>query len=337
MVALAFEKDLEKIRGEIDKIKEAGEPDEASNQRLTELEKRLEQNTLQVFSALSAWDRVQLARHADRPHMLDYVDHILSDFVELHGDKHFGDDAAIVGGPARLNGRRVMVVGHQKGRGTRDNVKRNFGMASPEGFRKGLRLMRLAEKFGLPLVTFIDIPGASPVLEAEERGQAWAIAESLLAMVELRVPIVVAVTGEGGSGGALALGIGDRILIQEYAVYSVASPEGCASIVWRDHKFAPEAAEALKLTPSDLLKLDVVDRIVPEPFGAAHTDHAKAAEILGSYIVEELDALDGISADELILSRYQKYRAMGRDVVETIAANDFDGAAELDTGNGPAR
>ena len=337
MVALAFEKDLEKIRGEIDKIKEDREPDEASNQRLTELEKRLEQNTLQVFSALSAWDRVQLARHADRPHMLDYVDHILSDFVELHGDKHFGDDAAIVGGPARLNGRRVMVIGHQKGRGTRDNVKRNFGMASPEGFRKGLRLMRLAEKFGLPLVTFIDIPGASPVLEAEERGQAWAIAESLLAMVELRVPIVVAVTGEGGSGGALALGIGDRILIQEYAVYSVASPEGCASIVWRDHKFAPEAAEALKLTPSDLLKLDVVDRIVPEPFGAAHTDHAKAAEILGSYIVEELDALDGISADELILSRYQKYRAMGRDVVETIAGNDFDGAAELDTGNGSAR
>ncbi len=334
---MSFEKDLEKIRGEIEKIQEAGDRDDASNQRLKELEKRLEQSTLQVFSALSAWDRVQLARHADRPHTLDYIDHIFTDFIELHGDKHFGDDAAIVGGPARLNGRRVMVVGHQKGRGTRDNVKRNFGMASPDGFRKGLRLMRQAEKFGLPLVTFVDIPGASPVLEAEERGQAWAIADNLLGMVELRVPIVVAVSGEGGSGGALALGIGDRILIQEYAVYSVASPEGCASIVWRDHTFAPEAAEALKLTPAELLKLEVVDRIVPEPFGGAHRDHANAAEILGSYIAEELDALAGIPTEELILSRYQKYRAMGRDVVEFTTANKSDGVADLDIGNGPAR
>ena len=281
MAVLSFEKDLDKLRGEIDKIKESGNSDGGATGQLADLEDKLEQSTLQVFSALSAWDRVQLARHPDRPHTLDYIDHIFSDFIELHGDRRFGDDAAIVGGPAKFNGRRVMVVGHQKGRGTRDSVKRNFGMASPEGFRKGLRLMRQAEKFGLPVITFVDIPGASPVLEAEERGQAWAIADNLLGMIELRVPIIVAVTGEGGSGGALALGIGDRVLIQEYGVYSVASPEGCASIVWRDHKFAPEAAEALKLTPTDLLKLGVVDRIVREPLGGAHRDYAHGGRDLG--------------------------------------------------------
>ncbi len=337
MAVLSFEKDLDKLRGEIEKIRESGASDGAGAQRLAELEDKLEQSTLQVFSALSAWDRVQLARHADRPHTLDYIDHIFTDFIELHGDKHFGDDAAIVGGPARFNGRRVMVVGHQKGRGTRDSVKRNFGMASPEGFRKALRLMRQAGKFGLPVITFVDIPGASPVLEAEERGQAWAIAENLLGMVELRVPIVVAVTGEGGSGGALALGIGDRILIQEYGVYSVASPEGCASIVWRDHKFAPEAAEALKLTPTDLLKLGVVDRIVPEPLGGAHRDHAGAAEILASDIAEELDVVTRMTADDLVASRYRKYRAMGRDVVDRLAASESDGAACLNVQDGAAR
>ncbi|MCY4108242.1 MAG: acetyl-CoA carboxylase carboxyltransferase subunit alpha [Chloroflexi bacterium] len=322
MAVLSFEKDLDKLRGEIDKVKESGTSDGGGAGRLADLEDKLEQSTLQVFSALSAWDRVQLARHPDRPHTLDYIDHIFSDFIELHGDRHFGDDAAIVGGPAKFNGQRVMVVGHQKGRGTRDSVKRNFGMASPEGFRKGLRLMRQAEKFGLPVITFVDIPGASPVLEAEERGQAWAIADNLLGMIELRVPIIVAVTGEGGSGGALALGIGDRVLIQEYGVYSVASPQGCASIVWRDHKFAPEAAEALKLTPTDLLKLGVVDRIVREPLGGAHRDYARAAEILAEDIGEELNAVSKISTDELIAGRYRKYREMGRDVVDILATNE---------------
>ena len=315
MAVLAFEQDLVKIREEIATIKKSEDSDGANCKRLTELQEHLQQRTLQVFSALSAWDRVQLARHADRPHALDYIDHIFTDFLEMHGDRRFGDDPAIVGGPSRLNGRRVMVLGHQKGRGTRDNIKRNFGMASPEGFRKALRLMRQAEKFGMPIVTFVDIPGASPVLEAEERGQAWAIADNLLGMMELRVPIVVAVTGEGGSGGALALGIGDRVLIQEYAIYSVASPEGCASIVWRDHKFAPDAAEALKLVPRDLLKLAVVDCIVPEPPGGAHRDHARAAEILGNYLDEELSVLSGIPADDLIRIRYEKYRGMGRDAL----------------------
>ncbi len=337
MAVLSFEKDLDKLRGEIDKVKESGTSDSGGDGQLADLEDKLEQSTLQVFSALSAWDRVQLARHPDRPHTLDYIDHIFSDFIELHGDRHFGDDAAIVGGPAKFNGRRVMVVGHQKGRGTRDSVKRNFGMASPEGFRKGLRLMRQAEKFGLPVITFVDIPGASPVLEAEERGQAWAIADNLLGMIELRVPIIVAVTGEGGSGGALALGIGDRVLIQEYGVYSVASPEGCASIVWRDHKFAPEAAEALKLTPTDLLKLGVVDRIVREPLGGAHRDYAKAAEILAEDIAEELHAVTKISTDELIAGRYRKYREMGRDVVDNLATNASNAEARPKVREGKSR
>ncbi len=329
MAALSFEKDLDKIRRDIARIRESGGDDDSRLERISTLEKQLENRTLQVFSALSPWDRVQLARHPDRPHTLDYVDRIFTDFVELHGDRHFGDDPAIVGGPAKLDGRRVMVIGHQKGRNTTENVRRNFGMASPEGFRKALRLMRQAEKFRLPVITFLDIPGASPVLEAEERGQAWAIAENLLTMGELKTPIVVTVTGEGGSGGALALGIGDRILIQEYAIYSVASPEGCASIVWRDHKFAPEAAEALKLAPADLLRLEVVDRIVPEPFGGAHRNYDEAAEILKTYVTEELDALASMPIDKVISDRYEKFRAMGRDVVDTLAVGDYDGQAQL--------
>jgi acetyl-CoA carboxylase carboxyl transferase subunit alpha len=211
-----------------------------------------------------------------------------------------------------------MVIGHQKGRNTTENVKRNFGMASPEGFRKARRLMVQAEKFGMPLITLLDIPGASPVLEAEERGQAWAIADNLLEMVGLRVPIVVTVIGEGGSGGALALGIGDRILMLEHSVYSVASPEGAASIVWRDHKFAEEAAAALKLTPPDLVKLGVVDRIVPEPAGGAHNDFELAATLLGEVLMEEIDALSGMGVDELLAARQEKFRSMGRDAVAPV-------------------
>jgi acetyl-CoA carboxylase carboxyl transferase subunit alpha len=318
MATLEFEKELVELRGEVEKIRDDRGYKGDREARIRELEFELEARTARVFAALNPWEKVQLARHADRPHTLDYVDLIFTDFVEMHGDRHFGDDAAVVGGPAKLGKRRVMVIGHQKGRDTTENVKRNFGMASPEGFRKARRLMVQAEKFGMPVITLLDIPGASPVLEAEERGQAWAIADNLLEMVGLRVPIVVTVVGEGGSGGALALGIGDRILMLEHSVYSVASPEGAASIVWRDHKFAEEAAAALKLTPPDLVKLGVVDRIVPEPAGGAHNDFELAATLLGEVLMEEIDALSGKDVDELLAARQEKFRSMGRDAVAPV-------------------
>ncbi len=318
MATLEFERELVELRGEVEKIRDDRGYKGDREARIRELEFELEARTARVFAALTPWEKVQLARHTDRPHTLDYVDLIFTDFVEMHGDRHFGDDAAVVGGPAKLEGRRVMVIGHQKGRDTTENVKRNFGMASPEGFRKARRLMVQAEKFGMPLITLLDIPGASPVLEAEERGQAWAIADNLLEMVGLRVPIVVTVIGEGGSGGALALGIGDRILMLEHSVYSVASPEGAASIVWRDHKFAEEAAAALKLTPPDLVKLGVVDRIVPEPAGGAHNDFELAATLLGEVLMEEIDALRGKDVDEMLAARQEKFRSMGRDAVAPV-------------------
>lgn len=318
MATLEFEKDLVRLREELEKIRHDQNFNGDREARIRELEFELEARTTRVFTELTPWDRVQLARHPDRPHTLDFVDLIFTDFVELHGDRYFGDDPAIVGGPAKLAGRRVMVIGHQKGRDTRENVRRNFGMASPEGFRKARRLMVQAEKFHLPLVTFLDIPGASPVLEAEERGQAWAIADNLLEMAGLRVPIVVTVIGEGGSGGALALGLGDRIMMLEHSVYSVASPEGAASIVWRDHKFAPEAAAALKLTAPDLVKLEIVDRIVPEPPGGAHNDYDLAASLLGAALEEELAELADRDPDTLPAARQGKFRAMGRNSVAPI-------------------
>ena len=315
MATLEFEKELVGLRDEVDKIRDDRGFKGDREARIRELEFELEARTARVFADLTPWDKVQLARHADRPHTLDFVDLIFTDFVEMHGDRHFGDDAAVVGGPAKLGERRVMVIGHQKGRDTRENVRRNFGMASPEGFRKARRLMVQAEKFGMPVITLLDIPGASPVLEAEERGQAWAIADNLLEMVGLRVPIVVTVIGEGGSGGALALGIGDRILMLEHSIYSVASPEGAASIVWRDHKFAEEAAAALKLTPPDLVRLGVVDRVVREPAGGAHNDYEMAAALLSEALTEEIDALSERDVEELLAARMEKFRGMGRDTV----------------------
>jgi acetyl-CoA carboxylase carboxyl transferase subunit alpha len=254
----------------------------------------------------TAWERVQLARHPQRPYTLDYVRLAFADFVELHGDRQFGDDAAIVGGLAKLQERTVMVIGHQKGRDTRENLLRRFGMARPEGYRKALRLMRHAEKFGMPLITLIDIPGADPSLVAEERGQAFSIAENLLAMAQLRVPFVSAIIGEGGSGGALALGVADRVLMLENAVYSVASPEAAASILWKDGSRGAEAAEAMKITARDLLRFGVVDAIVPEPEGGAHTDHAAAAEALQRALIEALRELDESDVDELV-KRRQRY------------------------------
>jgi acetyl-CoA carboxylase carboxyl transferase subunit alpha len=260
---------------------------------------------------LSAWERVQLARHPQRPYTLDYVPLMFSEFVELHGDRLFGDDAAIVGGLATLQARTVMLIGHQKGRDTRDNLLRRFGMARPEGYRKALRLMRHAEKFGMPVVTLIDIPGADPSLVAEERGQAFAIAENLLAMSRLRVPIVSAIIGEGGSGGALALGVADRVLMLENAIYSVASPEAAASILWKDGARGAAAAEAMRITAADLLGFGVVDAIVPEPAGGAHTDHAAAAQKLQEALVAQLSELDGLPLDELVEQRSRRYRAIG--------------------------
>jgi acetyl-CoA carboxylase carboxyl transferase subunit alpha len=259
----------------------------------------------------TAWDRVQLARHPRRPYTLDYLQLAFTDFLELHGDRLFGDDAAVVGGLAALEGRTVMVVGHQKGRDTRDNLQRRFGMARPEGYRKALRLMRHAEKFGVPVVTLIDIPGADPSLVAEERGQAFAIAENLLAMSRLRVPIVSVVIGEGGSGGALALGLADRVLMLENAIYSVASPEAAASILWKDGARGAEAAEAMKITAPDLLGFGIIDGIVPEPPGGAHTDHARAARALQEAAVARLAELDGCPIDDLLAKRAQRYRGIG--------------------------
>jgi acetyl-CoA carboxylase carboxyl transferase subunit alpha len=260
---------------------------------------------------LTPWDRVQLARHPQRPHSLDYIFALCEDFVELHGDRRFGDDAAVVGGPATFGGRTVMLIGHQKGSDTRENVRRNFGMAHPEGYRKAIRLMRHAEKFGLPLICLVDTPGAAPNKESEERGQANAIAESILAMTNLRTPIVATVIGEGGSGGALAISVADRLLMQENAVCSVASPEAAASILWRDAARAPEAAKALKLTAQDLYELDIIDEIVPEPAGGAHNDSQAAITNLGERLQAHLDELCALDMATLLRRRYQKYRVIG--------------------------
>jgi acetyl-CoA carboxylase carboxyl transferase subunit alpha len=259
----------------------------------------------------TAWDRVQLARHPQRPYTLDYLQLAFADFLELHGDRLFGDDAAIVGGLATLGSRTVMVIGHQKGRDTKENVLRRFGMARPEGYRKALRLMRHAEKFGIPVVTLIDIPGADPSLVAEERGQAFSIAENLVAMAKLRVPLVSVIIGEGGSGGALALALADRVLMLENAIYSVASPEAAASILWKDGGRGAEAAEAMKITASDLLQFGIIDGIIPEPAGGAHTDYAAAANALQAALMRQLNELAALPLDALVEQRAGRYRAMG--------------------------
>jgi len=270
---------------------------------------RLRKATRREFSAV---ERVQLARHPKRPYTLDYIDLAFSDFLELHGDRSFRDDEAIVGGWARLDGRSVMVVGHQKGRDMKQNLRRNFGMPHPEGYRKALRLMLLAEKFGRPIVTLIDTPGAYPGLGAEERGQAEAIARNLLEMARLRVPIVAVVIGEGGSGGALALGVANRVLMFENSIYSVISPEGCAAILWKSSDAKDRAAEALRLTAEHLLELEVVDQVIPEPVGGAHEDWNTTAASLRAALLDNLDALCALEPDALLHARWSKFEAMGR-------------------------
>jgi len=260
---------------------------------------------------LSAYEKVKLARDPKRPYFLDYVECMCTDFSEVHGDRKFGDDPAIVTGFAFFRGRAVCLVGHQKGRDTRQKLYRNFGMPKPEGYRKALRVMKLAEKFHRPILTFIDTPGAFPGVDAEERGEAEAIAVNLREMSQLRVPIIATVTGEGGSGGALAIGVADRVNMLEYSIYSVIAPESCSAILWRDQDHAEEAAEALKITPEDLRRLRLIDEIVPEPEGGAHNDHAAMAQTLGRVLESQIRDLEGVPTDKLIQQRYQKFRAMG--------------------------
>ena len=278
---------------------------------IAKLEERLDRLRQRTYAGLNAWQRTQLARHPKRPHTHDWLRLLLDDFVELHGDRVFGDDPAVVGGLARFEGRSIVVIGHQKGRDTREKIARNFGMPHPEGYRKALRLMTLAEKFAKPLLTLIDTPGAYPGVGAEERGQAEAIARNLREMAALRVPIVAVVTGEGGSGGALAVGMGNRVLMLEYAVYSVISPEGCAAILWGDASKAPEAAEAMRMTAPELLRLGVIDAIVPEPVGGAHRNWDDAAARLRGAVRAQLADLAAKSAEALVAERYEKFRRMG--------------------------
>jgi acetyl-CoA carboxylase carboxyl transferase subunit alpha len=280
-----------------------------------ELEKLREQVTelrREFYTHLGAWQRTQIARHPQRPYTLDFIRLLFTDFSELHGDRAFGDDPAIVGGFARFHGRPVLVVGHQKGRDTKQRVARNFGQAKPEGYRKALRLMKLAAKFNRPIFSFVDTPGAYPGLDAEERGQAEAIASNLRAMARLPVPIIVTITGEGGSGGALAIAVGDQINMLENSIYSVISPEGCASILWRDAAKAELAAAALRITAKELSEFGIVDEIVPEPEGGAHADHEAAAQLLEPVLVRSLDELSVKSVPDLLERRYAKFRRMGR-------------------------
>jgi acetyl-CoA carboxylase carboxyl transferase subunit alpha len=309
---LDFERPVIELEKKIQDMKDfsSGEDVELSKE-IERLEKRAEKLRHEIFSNLTPWQRIQLARHPKRPYTLDYIHRLMEEFVELHGDRLFADDKAMVAGLAKFEGRPVVVVGHQKGRDTKENLRRNFGMAHPEGYRKALRLFRLAAKFGRPVIVFIDTPGAYPGIGAEERGQAEAIATNLKTMSHLPVPIIIAIIGEGASGGALGIGIGDRILMLENAWYSVISPEGCAAILWRDRVKAPLAAEALKLTAQDLMRIGVIDAIVPEPLGGAHRDADAVAQILKAKILESLEELSPLSPEHLVAQRIEKFCRMG--------------------------
>jgi len=300
---IELEQKIAEMRGYADNLDIA---DEIAN-----LEAKVDQLRHSVFSNLTRWQRVQLARHPDRPYTLDYIRLMLKDFVELHGDRRFADDKAIVGGFGKLETESVLLIGHQKGRDTKSNIERNFGMPNPEGYRKALRLMQLAAKFNRPIITLLDTPGAFPGLGAEERGQAEAIARNLFEMAHLPVPIIIVVIGEGASGGALGIGVGDRILMFENAWYSVIAPESCSSILWRSWDYKEQAAEALKLTAPDLLEQGVIDRIVPEPLGGAHRDHETAAKTLKGILLEELKKLKKIKPEKLVQMRAEKFGKMG--------------------------
>jgi acetyl-CoA carboxylase carboxyl transferase subunit alpha len=309
---LDFEKPLLELERQIEELKRDGEERKLDvGDELDGLQAKLETLRAEIYAKLTPMQRVSLARHPRRPYTLDYIGSIFTDFVELHGDRLFRDDLAIVGGWARLGGHSVMVIGHQKGRDTRENLKRNFGMPHPEGYRKAIRLMRLAARFGAPVVTLIDTPGAYPGIGAEERGQAEALATNILEMASLPTPIVACVIGEGGSGGALALGVADRVLMFEHSIYSVISPEGCAAILWKDASQRERAAEALRLTAQDLLQFKVIDEVVPEPIGGAHQDPEAAGESLRDALLRHLHDLRRTRPDKLLKRRAEKYAAMG--------------------------
>ena len=302
---------LEKPVLELEAQIRAMEMDPAQSKEREKLQKKLDKLKADLFTNLTDWQRAQLARHPKRPYTLDYLERLCERFDELHGDRRFGDDAAIVAGMGWIDGNPLMIIGQQKGRDTKQKILRNFGMSKPEGYRKALRLMKLAEKFQRPILCLIDTPGAYPGVDAEERGQAEAIARNLLEMAKLEVPVVAVVIGEGGSGGALALGVADRVLMMENAIYSVISPEGCASILWKDPTQAPKAAAALKLTAPHLLELGVIDGIVKEPLGGAHSDYDAATAFLKEAVVEAFSELSELSAEQLVEERYQKFARMG--------------------------
>ncbi len=309
---LSFEKHIRELENKISELKTIGQGSQVDlEEDVRKLQKKLKRLLRDTYANLSPWQRVQVARHPMRPYTLDYIREMTTDFVELRGDRRFADDKAIIAGMARFEGMTVAIIGHQKGRTTKENIERNFGMPHPEGYRKALRIMKLAEKFGFPVLTFVDTPGAFPGIGAEERGQAEAIGHNLYEMSILKVPIVVSITGEGGSGGALGISIGDRLLMQENAVYAVISPEGCASILWRDTEKAPVAAEAMRLTAQHLFELGVIDEIVKEPLGGAHRDPKRAASILRRAIRRHLSELMKKDPDQLIEERHKKWRAMG--------------------------
>ncbi len=312
---LDFEKPILELQRKLDDLKKHPE-DHSLNvsfeEEVAAIEKKIEETRRQIFANLSPWDRVKIARHPKRPFTLDYAATVFTDFSELHGDRLFADDPALVGGLAKLGEQKVLLIGTQKGRDTKENIKRNFGSAMPEGYRKALRLMKLADRFGLPIISLIDTPGAYPGIGAEERHVSEAIAVNLREMMMLEVPIVVAVIGEGGSGGALGIGVADRVLILENAYYSVISPEGCAAILWKDRAAAPKAAAALRITATDLCELGLVDEIVPEPLGGAHNNLADMAQTLKAALIANLDELKKHSASARLKTRYQKYRAYGR-------------------------
>jgi acetyl-CoA carboxylase carboxyl transferase subunit alpha len=309
---LDFEKPIVELEEKLRELQEFSTASVNLRTEISRLEKKVEKMREEVFSNLTRWQKVQLARHINRPFTMDYIRLIFTDFIELHGDRKFADDHAIVAGLARLGGEPVMVIGHQKGRDTKEKVYRNFGMPNPEGYRKALRLMEMAERFQLPIITFVDTPGAFPGIGAEERGQAEAIARNLMEMSRLHTPIVVVVTGEGGSGGALAIAVGDRILMLEHSIYSVISPEGCAAILWSDGTKGEIAAEALKPTAQDLKELDVIDEIVPEPLGGAHRDHDAAAKSVQEAIEKSLRELKELPMEKILAERYDKFRRMAR-------------------------
>lgn len=310
---LDFEKDLIALDRRIDELnKMSARGDADFSAEIESLSAEQRQLAKRVYADLTPWQTVQVARHPERPVLRDWIELLFNNFIELHGDRCFGDDAAIIGGFATLDKRRLMLIGHQKGKNVDENMERNFGMGRPEGYRKALRLMKLAEKFSLPVVCLIDTPGAYPGMDAEARGQAQAIANSILEMTQLKTPILALVTGEGGSGGALGIGVADTLLMLQYAIYSVISPEGCASILWRDGKRAPDAAAALKLTAASLMELGIVDEIVPEPPGGAHRYGKATAELLRPILLNHLKRLSRTAASKLVTRRFEKYAKIGR-------------------------